>query len=184
MIRIHHILKDLKISLETLNEEMEFLNLIKFDLNSKIDTDDASFIMSYFQSNEFKELCILEKKIVEQRKLLKNFFIKLNRNVSEMGNLEKKLLFDFINEKENSIAKPKLLDYNETNFWILYNWFEKWNNLSKIEKIEEENKILDEIIKNDLKEITSNKKKIINVVDGESEIMNALSNGYGDLYGF
>ena len=74
-MRIVQILRELNISLTSLNQEMKFLRLPEFQLNDKVSDADYSFIKEYFLSEEMKELEILIQRVNDQRMLLKKIFL-------------------------------------------------------------------------------------------------------------
>ena len=83
-MRIVQILRELNISLTSLNQEMKFLRLPEFQLNDKISDADYSFIKEYFQSEEMKELEILIQRVNDQRMLLKKIFLKTNKGIEDL----------------------------------------------------------------------------------------------------
>lgn len=179
-MRIVQILRELNISLTSLNQEMKFLRLPEFQLNDKVSDADYSFIKEYFQSEEMKELEILIQRVNDQRMLLKKIFLKTNKGIDNMGLLEKMQLFYYLKKQDDSITKPKVEVYSEANLLKLYNWYINWAKLSKVQQKERE-----EIIETQLEENRRLKElNEFNVVDEEDSIMSALSNGYGDVYGF
>ncbi len=177
-MRVIQILRELNIGLTSLNQEMRFLRLPELQANDNVSEADFSFIKEYFQSTEMKELEILNKKVTDQKMLLKNLFLKNSINIDKMGQLVKIQFFNYINENENSITKPKVDFYSETNFLKLYDWYINWRKLTKEQQLEIEIKTLE----TDGKE--NRKFRDSSVIDEESNIMSALRNGYGDLYGF
>ena len=178
MPRISKIIKELNISVSTLNEEFSHLNLPSFDVNTKVSDEDASFIIDYFNSTEISEIDELKQKIAKNRLELKKFFLKRNKSPKEMGLLEKIQLFNLINSKEKyTISKPKVESFTEENFWILINWFDRWNKMTDEEKSEVEEDWYDQFEE-------KKKTRECNVIDEESIIMSALANGYGDNFGF
>lgn len=101
----------------------------------------------------------------------------------ETDDSKKKQLFIYIlNKEDNNVLKPNVKDYSEENFWTLYNWYIKWNNMSE----EEQEKIIEDYWENEYDKIMPDNKKMhpTSIIDGESDIMSALSNGYGDHFGF
>ena len=159
---------------------MKFLRLPEFQLNDKVSDADYSFIKEYFQSEEMKELEILIQRVNDQRMLLKKIFLKTNKGIDNMGLLEKMQLFYYLKKQDDSITKPKVEVYSEANLLKLYNWYINWAKLSKVQQKERE-----EIIETQLEENRRLKElNEFNVVDEEDSIMSALSNGYGDVYGF
>ena len=97
-----------------------------------------------------------------------------------MGLLEKMQLFYYLKKQDDSITKPKVEVYSEANLLKLYNWYINWAKLSKVQQKEREEIIETQLEENRrLKELSE-----FNVVDEEDSIMSALSNGYGDVYGF
>ena len=159
---------------------MKFLRLPEFQLNDKVSDADYSFIKEYFQSEEMKELEILIQRVNDQRMLLKKIFLKTNKGIDNMGLLEKMQLFYYLKKQDDSITKPKVEVYSEANLLKLYNWYINWAKLSKVQQKEREEIIETQLEENRrLKELSE-----FNVVDEEDSIMSALSNGYGDVYGF
>lgn len=181
-MRVIKILRELNIGLASLNQEMKFLKLPEFQINDKISEADYSFIKSYFQSTEMKDLEILIKKVNEQKMLLKKFFLKEPLDIYKMGQLVKMQLFNYINEQEHSITKPKINTYSETNFLKLYNWYINWIKLTKIQQLEREEEYMVELL--GTQHEANRKSRDFSVIDEESNIMSALCDGYGDIYGF
>lgn len=179
-MRIIQILRELNISLTSLNQEMKFLKLPEFQLNDKVSDADYSFIKEYFQSEEMKELEILIQRVNDQKMLLKKIFLKTGKRIDDMGHLEKMQLFYYLNKQEGSITKPKVEVYSEANLLKLYNWYTNWSKLTKVQQKEREKIIETQLEENRrLKELRE-----FNAIDEEDSIMSALSNGYGDIYGF
>lgn len=185
MPRISKIIKELNISISTLNEELSLLSLPVFNINSKVSDEDANFIIDFFNSSEIAKIDELRQQIAKNRIELKKFFLKRNKSPKEMGLLEKMQLFNYINSKEQyTKTKPKLKEYTEDNFWELINWFDKWNKMTDKEKSEAE-KEKTEVEEDWFDQLEEQKIfRDDNVIDEESAIMSALANGDGDAFGF
>lgn len=74
MPRISKIIKELNISISTLNEELSLLSLPVFNINSKVSDEDANFIIDFFNSSEIAKIDELRQQIAKNRIELKKSF--------------------------------------------------------------------------------------------------------------
>ena len=184
-MRVSQLLKQLNIGLPTLNEEMACLQLSPFELNSKLSDEDSKFLIDYFNSEEMQAMNSAKLEILRCRRRLNQFFLGDKKPIEQLGTMEKSLYFKWIiNFGENYVSFRNRFPfvssygYSEETFVKLYDWYFSW-----VAKNEQERVAI---------ETEARKKKdkaqtfsiIREAPDEESMIMNALENGYGDVFGF
>lgn len=180
-IKILHILKELNISLETLNQELAFLGLNNFDINQRISLKDKDFLVAYFNSEQMVAIDKLKHEMAILHNELKSFYLKHNPAPIDMGKLEKEQYFKFLLGHKNSSA-PNVTKFSEEAFWELYNWYINWEKKSKTEQLS----IIDNVSKDILEEADDECKtnNRIDSLDYESIYISAIRRGEGDICGF
>ena len=130
----------------------------------------------------------MNKELLQIKKELQTELINVKKPIEEIGLLQRNYYFKKIkNDFWKVIYKNHLLsslDYSDEAFQKIY---QLWTS-GELNKLEERSLTLSEEDEQVLYESISpqkgNTEKYTNIIDEETEIMSALRNGDGDLYGF
>ncbi len=184
-IRVSQLLKQLNIGLPTLNEEMMIMHFPPLRLNSKLSDEDGKFLTDYFNSDEMKALEKAQLEVAKCRSRLNHFFLQEEKPIEELGLMEKRLYFKWIMSIGDqyasfrySFSAYRYQEFSEELFAKIYEWYIPWN-----AKTSEEQYAIEAHFKKKIAKAVSF-SVVEEAPDDECTIMNAIENGYGDVFGF
>ena len=133
-MKIISILRELNWGLQSFNDAINKLGLsLKFRPNSKISDEDYEFLKKLFFVLKKEETLCKELNVV--RNEINTLCLRDNQDPHNMGELEKRQLFNLLRKKPlESILMPNVDEYTVDNFWIIYNWNVEWNKKNTFEK--------------------------------------------------